>query len=269
MKSWYKKYLYQVKRDIRRDHTMTNIENVLVKVEVTANQEQIVSMRDVYEALGIGKDFTNWFKQQTERLNLTEGRDFTPFRAESTGGRPSTDFLAPIDIAKNICLISNGPKAQELRTYLIEVEKAWNSPEKIMARALQFANTAIEGYKTEVAALTAKIGEDKPKVTLAEAITATEKTILIGDLAKILKQNGVDIGRNRLFKELRDDGYLMKSGSSWNRPTQRSMDQGLFEVEEYPFIDEWGEERIGWTTKVTPKGQLYFVNLFLNALEAA
>lgn len=111
--------------------------------------------------------------------------------------------------------------------------------------------------------LTAKIEEDKPKTIFADAVSTSRTSILIGDLSKLIKQNGYDIGQKRLFEWLRINGYLIKSGSSWNMPTQRAMDMKLFEVKESTIQNPDGSVRITKTTKVTGKGQVYFVNIFM------
>lgn len=104
----------------------------------------------------------------------------------------------------------------------------------------------------------------KPKALFADAVSASHTSILVGDLAKLLRQNGIDIGAHRLFEKLREKGFLMKSGSSKNMPTQSSMDRGLFEIKEGSYINSDGVNVVTKTTKVTGKGQVYFVNLFLN-----
>lgn len=109
-----------------------------------------------------------------------------------------------------------------------------------------------------------KIEQDKPKTIFADAVSASHTSILIGDLAKLICQNGVKIGQKRLFDWLRENGYLIKSGNSYNMPTQRYMEQGLFEVKESNVQNPDGSVRITKTTKVTGKGQIYFVNKFIN-----
>ena len=113
-------------------------------------------------------------------------------------------------------------------------------------------------------ALEVENGTMKPKALFADAVSASHTSILVGDLAKLLRQNGIDIGANRLFEKLREKGFLMKSGSSKNMPTQASMDRGLFEIKEGSYINSDGVNVVTKTTKVTGKGQVYFVNLFLN-----
>ena len=114
------------------------------------------------------------------------------------------------------------------------------------------------------AQLQEKISQDKPKVIFAEAVYASDNSILVGNLAKILKQNGIDIGQNKLFTWLRENGYLMNcKGERWNMPTQKSMDKGLFVVKKVVVNNPDGTTKITHTTKVTGKGQIFFVNAFL------
>lgn len=114
-------------------------------------------------------------------------------------------------------------------------------------------------------ALEAKVETDKPKVLFADSVEAAKTSILIGELAKLLKQNGINIGQNRLFEWLRNNGYLIKrQGSDYNMPTQRAMEMGLFEIKETTITHSDGHIHVSKTPKVTGKGQVYFVNLFLN-----
>ena len=114
-------------------------------------------------------------------------------------------------------------------------------------------------------ALEVKVEEQKPKVLFAESVEAAKTSILIGELAKLLKQNGINIGQNRLFEWLRNNGYLIKrQGSDYNMPTQRAMEMGLFEIKETTITHSDGHIHVSKTPKVTGKGQVYFVNLFLS-----
>ena len=124
----------------------------------------------------------------------------------------------------------------------------------------------LETIKQERAArmaLEANAEADKPKVLFADAVSASHTSILVGDLAKLLRQNGVEIGQNRLFSFLREKGYLCSQGERYNLPTQRSMDRGWFQVKETTINQPNGSVRITRTVKVTGKGQQYFINLFL------
>lgn len=115
----------------------------------------------------------------------------------------------------------------------------------------------------ELRKLNEKVEADKPKVLFADAVTTAKTSILIGDLAKLLKQNGIETGQKRLFDWLRTNGYLIKGGSSKNMPTQKGMELGLFEVKETTINNPDGSIRVTKTTKVTGKGQAYFINRFL------
>ena len=134
-----------------------------------------------------------------------------------------------------------------------------------MARALKLADRTIEQLKSDNKVLEQKIEQDKPKVIFSDAVSTSKTSILIGDLAKLISQNGYKIGQKRLFKWLRTNNFLIKSGSSRNMPQQRFVEQGLFEIKESNIQNHDGSVRITRTTKVTGKGQIYFVNKFMKS----
>lgn len=137
------------------------------------------------------------------------------------------------------------------------------SDEELMAKALLVANNKIKERDAIIERQQAKIESDKHKTIFADAVRASHTSILVGDLAKLICQNGVQIGQKRLFDWLRKNGYLIKNGLSRNMPTQRYVEQGLFEVKESTVQNPDGSVRITRTPKVTGKGQVYFVNKFL------
>lgn len=231
----------------------------LIKIDVDT---QTISARELHKRLKIETPFHKWFPRMCE-YGFSEGQDFWTKMSESTGGRPSTEYEITIEMAKEICMIQRTPEGREVRQALIELEKKWNQPEIVMARALKMAAGQIDDLKLENQELTAKIEADKPKTIFADAVSTSKTSILIGDLAKLICQNGVQIGQKRLFDWLRDNGYLIKSGNSRNMPMQRYVEQGLFEVKESTFQNPDGSVRITKTTKVTGKGQVYFVNKFI------
>lgn len=137
------------------------------------------------------------------------------------------------------------------------------SDAELMAKALLVAQKQIEQRNAIIEQQKAKIESDKPKTIFADAVSTSRTSILVGDLAKLICQNGYQIGQKRLFERLRNNGYLIKSGNSYNMPMQRYVEQGLFEVKESSVQNPDGSVRITKTTKVTGKGQIYFVNKFL------
>lgn len=229
--------------------------------KVNADSERItVSARELYKSLNVTERFSKWFGRMTE-YGFEENVDFTgvPNGTPVKGGNGNVQYLddyqITIDMAKEIAMLQRNEKGKEIRLKLIELEKAWNSPEKVMARALNIANKTIANLTIENKTM-------KPKALFADAVNDSETDILIGDLAKLIKQNGHDIGQKRLFTWMRDNGYLIKSGSSKNMPTQRAMQLGLYRVKERTINNPDGSVRITKTTKVTGKGQIYFVNKF-------
>lgn len=140
------------------------------------------------------------------------------------------------------------------------LEKTLTNPDFIIRLA-----TELKQEQERRQTLEAQAAIDRPKTIFADAVTESKTSILIGDLAKLIKQNGVDIGQKRLFAWLRENGWLMKSGSSKNMPTQKAMEQKLFEIKERTINAPDGHIIISKTPKVTGKGQLFFINSFLGA----
>lgn len=235
--------------------------NEIINVTLNDNHEPVVSARQLHEALDVKTQYTKWFERMAD-YGFIENQDYmtisqkrlTAQRNETT----FTDHIIKLDMAKEIAMIQRTERGKQVRQYFIQVEKDFNSPEKIMARALLMADQKV--HKLE-----AQIEADRPKVLFADAVSASKSSCLIGELAKILKQNGIDIGQNKLFQWLRSNGYLIsRRGESWNQPTQKSMQLGLFELKKTNINHADGHTTVNTTTKVTGKGQQYFINKFLN-----
>lgn len=233
---------------------------------VTTNGDKLtLSARELYKELNIAGRFSRWFEQMSE-YGFEENVDYTSVQncteVQNNGGiqvRELQDYQITLDMAKEIAMLQRNEKGKEIRRKLIELEKAWNSPEKVMARALDIAHKTIANLQIENE-------EMKPKAIFADAVATSDTSILIGDLAKLIKQNGTDIGQKRLFERMRNDGYLIKKGTSKNMPTQMAMKKELFEVKERVISNPDGSTRITRTTKVTGKGQIYFINMFKKEL---
>nr|DAZ48787.1 MAG TPA: KilAC domain protein [Caudoviricetes sp.] len=238
----------------------------IIKINYESEQPT-VSARELHEGLEIKTAFKDWFPRMTA-YGFEENQDFilvAQKRATNNPKNPITtcnDYQISIDMAKQICMIQRTDKGKQYRHYFIDLEKAWNTPEQVMARALKIANNEIEKLKTDNRVLIADTERMKPKEIFADAVSSSKDSCLIGDLAKIICQNGHKIGQKRLFEWMRTNGYLIKGGSSKNMPTQKAMELKLFEVKETTITNPDGSIRITKTTKVTGKGQVYFVNKF-------
>lgn len=223
-----------------------------------------VSGRELHEKLKVKTAYKDWFPRMCE-YGFVIGTDYNPLKNEQVrneGGRQVTraidDAELTFDMAKELCMIQRTELGRRFRQYFIQVEKDWNSPEKVMARALEIAKQQIEG-------MSAQIEQDHPKVLFADAVAASDAPMLIGELAKVLRQNGVETGEKRLFEWLRNNGYLIRrKGTDYNAPTQRSMELNLFQVKETAITHSDGHVTINRTTKVTGKGQQYFISKFLD-----
>lgn len=231
----------------------------LIKVQTTEQGDQQVSARELHKALEIKERFSLWFGRYEDMY--IEDDDFTsvglPTVVNNGAVRMLQDYSLTVGMAKHISMMTKTVKGKQVRNYFIQVEKAFNSPEMMMARSLEYANTKLLGYEEQIA-------EMKPKALFADAVSASQSSILIGELAKLLKQNGVEMGQNRLFTYLRENGYLVRRmGSDRNMPTQKSMELGLFEIKEHNHINSNGVNVTTKTPKVTGKGQQYFINKFL------
>lgn len=229
------------------------------------SERPTVSARELHEGLGINTKFSTWFPRMCE-YGFEPERDFEKcypnLGSGSNGGQNATDYQISIDMAKQICMIQRTEKGKQYRQYFIDLEKAWNTPEQVMARALKIANNEIDKLKADNKVLIADTERMKPKEIFADAVESSRTSILIGDMAKLICQNGHEIGQNRLFEWMRQNDYLIKCGGSKNMPTQKAMEQKLFEVKERTVVNPDGSVRITRTTLVTGKGQIHFINKF-------
>lgn len=237
--------------------------NDLIKVTVK-NDQQLVSARELHKGLKLKKHFGDWVKQNFKDFYENEDYTCAPQSAYVQIGngamRKVDDYALTLDMAKQLCMMSHTELGRKYRKYFIELERKWNDPQEVVKRGyaiLQNENTQLKLENEQM----------KPKALFADAVSVSKSTILIGELAKILKQNGVEIGATRLFAWLRENGYLIsRKGSDWNMPTQRSMNLGLFEIKETTITHSDGHTTINKTTKVTGKGQQYFINKFLKEI---
>ena len=232
----------------------------LIKVNYD-DERPTASARELWEYLERPYDqFTKWFDKYKDYGFMAD----EDYRALSTkiltaqgNSVDAQDYEITVDMAKELAMLQKSEKGSIARKFFIDLEKQWNSPEALMARALQMADRKIHH-------LSSIIEQDKPKVLFADSVSTSKTSILIGELAKIIRQNGCEIGEKRLFEWLRVNGYLIsRFGTDHNAPTQRAMELKLFEVKETIINHSSGFTTISKTTKITGKGQQYFINKFL------
>ena len=232
----------------------------MFNIQEKDNGEIAISGRELHQALEVKTRYNDWFERMIND-GFEENADYTALTQKRVTAQGNAinyfDHALTLDTAKEIAMIQRSEPGKRARQYFIQVEKAWNSPEMIMKRALKMANNTINQLETQ-------IEKDKPKVLFADAVATTKTSILVGELAKIIKQNGVNIGQRRLFEWLRQNGFLIKrQGVDYNMPTQYSMERELFEIKETSITHSDGHTSISKTPKVTGKGQQYFINKFL------
>ena len=238
----------------------------------TSNGELVVSSRQVAE--NFGKEHSKVIRSIEGIANFgdTQGMFHKVSYVNEQNGQEYKEYLMNRDGFSLLVMGFTGKEAMAWKLKYIEafnaMEKKLSKPQltltEQMAQGLLAAQQLLSEKNKQVEHLTATIEQQKPKVIFADAVSASKTSILIGDLAKLIRQNGVEVGQKRLFEWLRNNGWLMKSGNSKNMPTQRGMEMKLFEVKEGSYVDSNGVNVVTKTTKVTGKGQQYFVNVFLN-----
>lgn len=246
-----------------------NFKNNEVRIK-NINNEPYFNLKDVCEILEIN-NASQVITRLSEKGVITND-------TLTKGGIQKLNFINESNLYKLI-FKSRKPQAEEFTDWVTSevlpsirkhgaymtndtLEKALTSPDFLIQLA---TNLKIEKEKNKM--LTDKIETDRPKVIFAEALAVSEKSILIGELAKILNQNGIEIGANRLFEWLRANNYLMAKGESRNQPSQKSMNLKLMEIKKTTINNSDGSVRVTVTTKITPKGQEYFINKFLKNKE--
>jgi anti-repressor protein len=220
--------------------------NELLTININENQEPVMSARDLHEFLEIDTPYHKWFPRMTE-YGFSENTDYIVtdiFVPNSLGGKQTViNHIIKLDMAKEIAMIQRSEKGKQARQYFLQIEKEWNSPEKVMARALLMADKKIH-------LLTAQIEADKPKVEFFDQVADSKDAIDIGSAAKVLN---LGIGRNRLFEVLRDKRILMND----NKPYQTYIDRGYFRVIEQKYTKPDGSTNINIKTLVYQRGLDY------------
>ena len=254
---------------------ITTIIRTLIPIKEN-DGKQAVSARDLHAFLESKQQFADWIKNRINKYDLIENEDYVTASEiyETANGGHSTrlEYILTIDAAKELSMVEGNERGKQARRYFIACEqklKEISSPSYTIEDPIKRAERWIEEEKkrrqlmAENQEQAKRIEESKPKVLFADAVTESRSSCLVAELAKILKQNGVDMGQNRLFAWMRENGYLCQKGEYYNQPTQKAQEMGLFEIKKVTIERPDGSTMVKVTTKVTCKGQIYFINKFL------
>lgn len=243
---------------------MSNIQ--IFQQEINNEKVNSVNARDLWVALESKQDFSTWIKARLEQTYAVENEDYGVFHKaveNLKGGRPLLEYALSLDLAKNISMLERKEKGNQIRKYFISCEKQLiqQQSHSLPQTYLEALESLVESEKRNQA-LQERIEQDRPKVTFANAVSGSDSSISIGQFAKILKQNGIETGRQRLFNYFREKGYLIKGRTKdFNMPTQKAMEQGLFEVQEKAVALK-DKTILSLSPRVTTKGQKFFIELF-------
>lgn len=239
---------------------------------------RVVDARQLHAFINNGAtDFSTWFKRRVEHCGFVVNEDFMAINSTEVVnndsipgiGRPSIEYVLTIDAAKELCMVEGNKRGRAVRRYFIEAERRFRESQQVatahpaipqtFAQALRLAASQAEQIEKQQK----QIEAERPRVLFSQAVETAKQSVLIGELAKIICQNGVQTGEKRLFAWMRENGYLCQYGERYNQPTQKAMEMGLFEMKKTTIQKANGETLVSTTTKVTGKGQIYFVNKFL------
>ena len=234
---------------------MRTLEN-LIKIE-ERNGEQLVSGRDLHEFLEGSERFSKWWERMVS-YGFEENKDYTPYqKVHPQNKQEYTDYLMKISMAKELSMLQRNERGKQAREYFIKCEEAWNSEDMVLARALQIQNKKILGYKEHIEVLENKIKEYAPSVSFAETIEKASDCILVREFSKIIANEGIHLGEKSLYKWFREKGFIFKNSTE---PMQSAVQRGLFKVSERVIKAVTGDI-VRSTTKITGKGQIYFLGL--------
>lgn len=235
---------------------------------ITINDESLfpIDGRELHRNLGIKTSYTVWFERMCE-YGFEAEKDFQTdsknvIRADgSQMPQMQVDHKLSINAAKEICMLQRNDAGKQIRQQLIAIEEQWNRPEAVMARALKMADRTIQSLNDNVRLLSQQIEADAPKVAFAESFIRADTDILIREMAKHLTDHGFPTGQNKLYQQLRNEGYLIKSGQDRNLPSQRSMNNGWMTIKTTTRSSA-DSTKIDRTTLITPKGQEHLLKHF-------
>ena len=228
----------------------------LIKVQ-ERDGEQLVSGRELHKFLESSERFSKWWERMVG-YGFIENKDYTLYqKVHPQNKQEIIDYLMKISMAKEISMLQRNEKGKEARSYFIKCEEAWNSDEIVMARAILIQNKKILGYKEKIDILEKKIENDAPRVSFAETIEKASDCLLVREFSKLIATEGIHLGEKKLYRWFREKGFILKNSTE---PTQTAVQKGLFKVAERVVKAVTGDI-ISTTTRITGKGQVYFLDL--------
>lgn len=257
------------------DVAPTSIETAIV-IRDTDNG-RFVDARQLHAFINGASAFSTWIKSRIEHCGLVSGEDYVAIDSSNIEeslanirvGRPSQEYALTVDCAKELCMVEGNEKGRAVRRYFIEAEKRFRAMQptapaipQTFAQALRLAAEqaeTIEAQQKQIQAQSKQLADQEADIRFVRSLQTADTSIYVADLAKLITQNGVEIGGIRLFKWLRDKGYLTLD----NKPTQHALEMGLFEIKTTQWEKPNGEINTSFTTLVTVKGQKYFINKFI------
>lgn len=244
-----------IKKTIEQNMPIAQAVGVVALKIITLDDTQCVSARDLHASLSIGRDFSTWIKERIEKYEFIEGKDFSPKMGKSTGGRPTVEYYLSLSMAKELAIVENNEKGRQIRQYLIKVEQAWNTPEMIMARALQVSNKTIHSLTEQLSLAEKTIEEQKPKAEYYDMLIERGNSTNLRNTAKEL-----GIPEKQFIKQLQLDGYLYRDKHNQLCPYAEYVQKGYFEMKEWQH-----GQKSGIQTLITVTGKQYFIGKYKKA----
>ena len=233
----------------------------LIKVQ-ERDGEQLVSGRELHKFLEVATPYKKWFDRMSE-YGFIENKDYLTVDKNVHGQngqimpQKEVNHLMKISMAKEISMLQRNEKGKEARMYFIKCEEAWNCDEAIVSRALSIQNKRILEYKEKIDVLETKIDSDAQRVSFAETIEKSSDCLLVREFSKVIANEGINLGEKKLYKWFREKGFILKNSTE---PTQRAVTMGLFKVAER-VVKAVTKDIVTKTTRITGKGQIYFLEL--------
>lgn len=266
---------YTERQQAVTDIAPTSIETAIVIRDT--DKGRFVDARQLHAFINDATDFSTWMKSRIDHCGLIVGVDYVAINSTNLGeniaipgvGRPRQDYALSVDAAKELCMVEGNEKGRAVRRYFIEAEKRFRASQptapaipQTFAQALRLAAEqaeTIEAQQKQIQEQSKQLAAQESDIKFVRALQTANTSIYVGDLAKLIVQNGVEIGGIRLFKWMREKGYLTLD----NKPTQKALEMGLFEIKTTQWEKPNGEINTSFTTLVTVKGQKYFINKFI------